>query len=350
MIFTPLSRRLGCSRSIFRVFQRNISYVERVRFLQKLKAEDRSCLDYLPDGKFLVYSRSKPLLRVDKANTDNALVWLSYSEIMQYYPQVITSSVLVDIFDDGTPRYGVQVGSLPTAVQDQLESDTEANFCDLRAALFMVTWQEAHILSRANCIIMWNKNNAFCGKCGAPTQRNAAGYTRKCTSCEMTHYPSSSPVGIVVVTDPDHQNMVLVRQPRHPPGMYSCVAGFSDVGESLEETVRREVAEEVGIEVSAVRYAASQHWPFPGSLMAGCYAIAEKQELSIDQSELQDARWFSREEIGTALQRIDRNPLLRLRGNPSGELFIPPPGAIAYHLISHWMKGTPIQDIYQQIY
>ncbi|XP_053640242.2 NAD(P)H pyrophosphatase NUDT13, mitochondrial isoform X2 [Cherax quadricarinatus] len=319
-------------------------------FRRYLKEQDSVCASHIPGGKFLLYSQSKPLLRIDKANTEDALVWLTYPEVIQYYPQVLSSSILLDVAEDGTPRYSVQVGALPTTTQDKLESTTGATFTDLRLALFMVSWRDAHTLSRANSVLLWNRNNAFCGKCGSPTERNAAGHLRRCSSCNMTHYPSAIPVGIVLVTDPSHQNIVLVRQPRQPPGMYSCIAGFSDVGESLEDTVHREVAEEVGIEVSSVRYVASQHWPFPGSLMAGCFAVAEKQELAIDENELQDARWFSRDEISTAVDRINANPYLRLRGNPSGVLFIPPPGAIAYHLISHWVKGTPVQEIHQHIY
>lgn len=333
-----------------RLQDRGISYVERVRFLQQLKDHETLCSSLIPDGKFLLYHKSKPLLRVDKANTEETIVWLTYPELKKFYPDVLRSFVLLDVSEEGKPRYSVQVGDLPQDTKDKLEDETGGIFTDLRLGLFMVSWQDAHTLSRANCVLMWNKNNAFCGKCGAPTNRNAAGYSRKCISCHMTHYPSSAPVGIVLVTDPEHQHIVLVRQPRHPQGMYSCIAGFSDVGESLEETVRREVAEEVGIEVSKVRYIASQHWPFPGSLMTGCFAEVEKQPLDIDKAELQDACWFSREEVGTALARIDANPHLRLRGNPSGELFVPPPGAIAFHLISHWFKGTPIEEIYQHIY
>ncbi|XP_042214221.1 NAD(P)H pyrophosphatase NUDT13, mitochondrial-like isoform X2 [Homarus americanus] len=295
MMISTLFKRISLINLLPRLLQRNISYVERVRFLQQLKEQDTVCSSHIPGGKFLLYSQSKPLIHVDKANTEDVLLWLTYSEVTEYYPQVLSSSVLVDVNEDGTPRYSVQVGALPTTTQDKLESATGAVFTDLRLALFMVSWRDAHTLSRANNVLMWNKNNAFCGKCGAPTARNAA-------------------------------------------------------GETLEETVHREVAEEVGIEVSSVRYVASQHWPFPGSLMAGCFAVAEKQQLTKDNNELQDARWFSRDEVSTALDKINANPHLRLRGNPSGELFIPPPGAIAYHLIAHWIKGTPVQEIYQHIY
>ncbi|XP_050690881.1 NAD(P)H pyrophosphatase NUDT13, mitochondrial-like [Eriocheir sinensis] len=350
-ILLPLLRRLGPPlRLPTRHLRRDISYVERVRFLQHLKEQDSLCSSFLPDGHFLLYYRSKPLLRVDKANTEEAIVWLTYPELLKYYPEVLRSSVLLDVSEEGKPRYSVQVGELPSHTKEKLEDDTGGLFTDLRLGLFMVSWQDAHTLSRANCVLMWNKNNAFCGKCGTATNRSASGYSRRCTSCSQTHYPSSAPVGIVLVTDPEHQHIVLVRQPRHPQGMYSCIAGFSDVGENLEETVRREVAEEVGIEVAVVRYIASQHWPFPGSLMTGCFAEVEKQPLDIDTNELQDAKWFTREEVGTALDRINSNPHMRLRGNPSGELFVPPPGAIAFHLISHWFKGTPIQEIYQHIY
>nr|XP_045626115.1 NAD(P)H pyrophosphatase NUDT13, mitochondrial-like isoform X1 [Procambarus clarkii] len=349
MMSSPLLSS-SCLRILPRLLRRNISYVERIRFLQRLKEQDSVCTSHIPDGKFLLYSQSKPLLRVDKANTEDAIVWLTYPEVTRYYPHADDSSVLVDVAMDGTARYSVQVGALPRTTKDELQSATGATFTDLRVALFMVCWRDAHTLSRANSLHLWNRNSAFCGKCGALTERSAAGHSRKCRNCSMTNYPSAVPVGIVLITDSAHQNIVLVRQPRTPRGMYSCIAGFSDVGENLEQTVHREVAEEVGIEVSSVRYVASQHWPFPGSLMAGCFATAEKQKLTIDERELEEARWFSRDEISGAVERITSNPYLRLRGKTCEELLIPPPGAIAYHLISHWVKGTPIEEIYHHIY
>ncbi|KAG0716849.1 Nucleoside diphosphate-linked moiety X motif 13 [Chionoecetes opilio] len=352
MSILPLLRRLAPPlRLSSRLQRRDISYVERVRFLQQLKEHETLCSSLIPDGKFLLYYNSKPLLRVDKANTEETIVWLTYPELTKFYPEILSSFVLLDVSEEGEPRYSVQVGRLPSYEKEKLEDVTGGIFTDLRLGLFMVSWQEAHTLSRANCVSCGTKTmHSVASVAPQPTGTLQVGYSRKCTSCHLTHYPSSAPVGIVVVTDPEHQHIVLVRQPRHPQGMYSCIAGFSDVGESLEETVRREVAEEVGIEVSQVRYIASQHWPFPGSLMTGCFAEVEKQLLVIDKKELQDARWFSREEVKAALARIDANPHLRLRGNPSGELFVPPPGAIAFHLISHWYKRTPIQEIYQHIY
>ncbi|CAL4151047.1 unnamed protein product [Meganyctiphanes norvegica] len=210
------------------------------------------------------------------------LIWYSFEHVQELCPDSLNSSVLLDVSEDGTPCYSIQVGYLPVEATESLEKYAHGKFQDLRVALFLVSWREAHTLSRANSLFMWNRNTAFCGKCGSPTERNNAGCSRKCCGCGMVHYPSSSPVGIVMVTDPSHEHALLVRQPRHPPGMYSCVAGFSDVGETLEETVRREVAEEVGLEVQEVQYAASQHWPFPSSLMVGCFAVADKEELNID--------------------------------------------------------------------
>jgi len=134
---------------------------------------------------------------------------------------------------------------------------------------------------------------------------------------------------------------LLVRQPRFPPGMFSCVAGFLDAGETLEDCVRREVAEEVGLEVENVSYRSSQHWPFPaGSLMIGCHALVKPgQAVEIDKKEIEEARWFSRTEIASALSVSVEDPLVGVRGRNFGKVFVPPSGALAHHLIKDWHLG-----------
>lgn len=329
--------------------ERSLSYIQRIRFFQSLKEVESEFSKHLSSGKFLVYCKSKPLLRQNKITTTQELVWLTYKEVQELCPDSLNTSVILDVCEEGTPNYSIQVGYLPVEAAENIEKHTQGKFLDLRVALFLVKWREAHTLSRANSLFMWSRNTAFCGKCGSATERNNSGYSRKCSGCSMMHYPSSNPVGIVMITDPSHEHALLVRQPRHPPGMYSCVAGFSDVGETLEETVRREVAEEVGLEVQEVQYAASQHWPFPSSLMVGCFAVAEKKELSIDVKELEDAKWFTRTEISEAIERTKDNPWLRKFGSSTGELFIAPPGAIANNLITNWIKGTEVHKINQHI-
>jgi NAD+ diphosphatase len=150
------------------------------------------------------------------------------------------------------------------------------------------------------------------------------GIQRRCPDCAAEHFPRTDPVAIAAVVRGDR--CLLGRGPGWPDTMYSALAGFVEPGETIEEAVRREVCEESGVVVGAVRYVKSQPWPFPSSLMIGCIAQAETEELTIDRTELVDARWFSLDEIRAALA-----------GKP-GPLFVPPPFAIANHLIRAWVE------------
>lgn len=167
-------------------------------------------------------------------------------------------------------------------------------------------------------LLSWHANNRFCAHCGEVCKITQAGYRRSCTACGREHFPRLDPVSIMLVVDGG--KCLLGRQPRFQPGMYSCLAGFIEPGETLEDAVRREIMEEAGIEISAVRYHSTQPWPFPHTLMIGCFARADSTAITMDAAELEDCRWFGREEIGAML-------------NGSGDLKTPPPMAIAHQLI-----------------
>jgi NAD+ diphosphatase len=181
-------------------------------------------------------------------------------------------------------------------------------------------------LGQAKSLLYWHEHHRFCSNCGTPTQVVAAGWRRDCATCRTQHFPRTDPVVIMLVTH--GETCLLGRQPRFPPGMYSCLAGFVEGGETLEDAVRREIFEEAGLATGRVTYAASQTWPFPSSLMLGCVAEAKTTELVVDKKELDDARWFSREELG----------LMFSKTHPAG-LFCPPKLAIANLLIRSWLKG-----------
>jgi NAD+ diphosphatase len=150
------------------------------------------------------------------------------------------------------------------------------------------------------------------------------GWSRSCPRCSAEHYPRVDPVVIMLV---EHDGRVLLgRQPHYPQGRYSALAGFLEVGEAIEDAVTREVKEEAGLDVGKVTYVASQPWPFPSSLMIGCQARALSDELTIDTAELEDARWFTRDEVERALGGSEDAP------------FLPPPfTAIARTLLEHWL-------------
>ena len=182
------------------------------------------------------------------------------------------------------------------------------------------------IVGEAKGMLHWHARHSFCANCGQPTRLAAAGWRRECEACGLHHFPRTDPVVIMLGVDGD--NCLLGRQPRFPKGMYSALAGFLEPGETVEEAVRREIVEESGVVVDAVRYVASQPWPFPASLMIGCLARATTNKITVDRKELEDARWFSRDEARALWERR----------HPEG-LTGPHPMAIAHHLVKFWLEG-----------
>jgi NAD+ diphosphatase len=180
---------------------------------------------------------------------------------------------------------------------------------------------ELNLLAQARALVHWHQRHRFCANCGKSTVLADAGYRRHCTGCGADHFPRTDPVVILVAVRDGH--CLLGRQPQFLPGVYSALAGFVEPGESLEEAARREILEEAGVKVGRIRYHSSQPWPFPASLMIGLLGEAETADLVIDHSELEDARWFARDEIHAML--ADRHPC---------GLKVPPAMAIAHHLIS----------------
>jgi NAD+ diphosphatase len=170
----------------------------------------------------------------------------------------------------------------------------------------------------------WHARHHFCGVCGYPTQSAEAGHVRRCTNptCGASHFPRTDPAVIMLVHD-GGDRVILGRQAQWPPGMHSVLAGFVEPGENLEEAVTREVAEEVGIAVTDVRYQSSQPWPFPASIMLGFTARALATDLQLSDDELETARWYTRAE---------------LRASPESESFrLPRRDSIARRLVEDWL-------------
>ena len=186
---------------------------------------------------------------------------------------------------------------------------------------------EAALWGAARSLVDWHARHRFCGRCAAATEVARAGWGRRCPQCGGEHFPRTDPVVIMLA---EHAGRVLVgRQPRFPAGRYSALAGFIEVGESVEEAVARELFEEAGVRATQVRYVASQPWPFPGSqLMLGCVAAVESDVLVIDRDELEDLMWVDREGVRAALAGAEGAPFLP-----------PPPYTIANALLTRWVDG-----------
>lgn len=196
-----------------------------------------------------------------------------------------------------------EVGSLngsrcrAVGVADSAEPPEGFAFRDLRGMLYEIDEGFFGMAGRAKQVVGWDATHRFCGRCGAGTEPMSGEMAKRCPSCGMVYYPRLSPAVIVRITDGDY--ILLARSPGFPPGLYSVLAGFVEPGESMEETIRREVREEVGVEVKNVRYFGSQPWPFPNSLMVGFTADYAGGEIRIDPTEVEDAGWYTAEDLPT---------------------------------------------------
>ncbi|XP_071071953.1 NAD(P)H pyrophosphatase NUDT13, mitochondrial isoform X2 [Dasypus novemcinctus] len=218
----------------------------------------------------------------------------------------------------------------------EMEAELKGSFTELRKALFKLNIKDASLLSTAWALLRWHDNHKFCSRSGQPTKKNMAGSKRVCPSNKIIYYPQMAPVVITLVSD--GTRCLLARQSSFPEGMYSALAGFCDIGESLEEAVRREVAEEVGLEVESLQYSASQHWPFPSSsLMIACHAVVKpgQTEIQVNTRELEAAAWFSLDEVATALRR--KGPYAQEQDG-TFPFWLPPKLAIAHQLIKEWVE------------
>ena len=199
------------------------------------------------------------------------------------------------------------------------------------AALGVLPADELALYGGARSVLDWHARHRFCPKCGGETRLAKGGWQRDCVDegCGAQHFPRTDPVTIMIV---EHQGRLLLgRNARFPGRSYSALAGFIEPGETIEEAVAREVFEEAGVRARDVSYIASQPWPFPSQLMIACHAQAEDDALTIDRTELEDARWFTRDEVAEALAK----------GQDSASFVPPPPQAVAHHMLRWWLEEGP---------
>lgn len=225
-------------------------------------------------------------------------------------------------------------GDIPhfaAAVAGDTLADPDCKWIDARTIAPSLSSTDAGIMAQARALVDWHARHGHCAVCGARTVLREGGYARRCTSeaCKADHFPRTDPVVIMLVERDGH--LLLGRQGRFPPGMYSALAGFMEPGETIEDAVRREVLEESGVQVGAVRYIASQPWPFPASLMIGCIGVGLSEAITVDPAELEEARWFTRDElVQMAASSMDMQASPRLS----------PPLAIAHQLVERWLAGA----------
>jgi NAD+ diphosphatase len=228
---------------------------------------------------------------------------------------------------DGAAMFGMGIGA--PAVEKLLTREDVA-VSELRGMAMQgaVPPDQLSAIAMAKSMVSWHQRHGFCANCGTRTAMTQGGWKRDCPNCKAEHFPRTDPVVIMLVTS--GEKCLLGRQKHFLPGMYSCLAGFVEAAEAIEDAVRREIFEESGIRCTDVNYYMTQPWPYPSSLMIGCTARATNEEVIVDHSELEDARWFDRAEA----------TLMIRRQHPDG-LAGPHPFAIAHHLLGRWLHEGP---------
>jgi NAD+ diphosphatase len=204
---------------------------------------------------------------------------------------------------------------------------------DVRTLAPLIAGPEAAILAEARSVVDWHARHRFCAQCGTPSEVASGGWARHCPSCKAHHFPRVDPVVIMLAVK--GERALLGRGHRRPGARFSCLAGYMEPGETLEDAVRREVREESGIRCGRIRYLASQPWPFPSTLMIGFLAEALSEEITVDPEELVEARWFERHEIRDMVTRAaagDPDPATTV---PS----LPGPVAVAHQICRRWANG-----------
>ncbi|MEJ8570859.1 NAD(+) diphosphatase [Microbaculum marinum] len=310
------SRRTGYSLSLLdRAAERRVD----AEWLDAVRAEAR----------YLLFAGDRPLFRVGADGGSDPVFEASAADRMQAdYDRAIFLGL-----DGDTAMFAAPV-TYATAEEQPGESfmgDPALKAIDVRsiAVQGIVTPAMLGPIAQAKSMLDWHARHGFCARCGAATLMAEAGYRRDCAGCGAHHFPRTDPVVIMLVISGD--DVLLARSPRFLPNMFSALAGFVEPGETIEDAVRREVKEEAGIPALRIGYHSSQPWPFPASLMIGCFAEAGGRELVLDPTELEAGRWFSRGEV-----------VQILAGEHPDGVAAPPQMAIAHQLLRSFVEGEAI--------
>lgn len=304
-------------------------------------------LEYLHSTRYAVFANL--LLFVTDGSERPSINFLSYDQIKSTLNNVKNDKIYLGqgCLDDGdkgehmdTAYFAINFAEMPSE-EDFPTKHFKGKFTATGppTAMMRLPKRQAGLVAQARSILAWHDRYSFCPTCGNETKMIESGYKRVCVDkgCRSNHgvhntcFPRIDPVVISLIISPDGQKCLLGRQQRFPPRMYSCLAGFMEPGESIEDAARREVLEESGIKVGKMDYHSSQPWPFPAQLMIGLIGQATSENITVDQEELEDARWFTKAEISEAVAGGF--------GKAEG-LIVPPKAAIAHQLMKAWVQLT----------
>ena len=295
--------------------------LDRAAHLRSAESAVRRML-HAPDTRFLPFRELAPLLVGDDRL---APAWQARARVDDLLAAGATPVFL------GLERGARFVLGVPPSARRTELGHPAARFIEVRAAAPRLSAADASIVALGRSLLAWHRDHGYCPRCGAASEAVDAGHRRRCTGvCGLSQFPRTDPVVIMLI---HREGRVLlgrsVRARPYPPGLYSCLAGYLEPGESIEEAVRRETLEEAGLPIGDVRYHSSQPWPFPSTLMIGCFAEALTEAIRRDPAELEDARWFTPAELHAAVRGWSEEGTTRL----------PPPFTIAHRLAEAWLAG-----------
>lgn len=269
------------------------------------------------DALIFLMQKGAPLVQMSGQN----LVWLGpeFSRL-----EGLEESVFLGLDKAGAPIFAVNMGPSFKLEGSLLQGSGE--FTDMRAAAGGLSPMEANLASTSRSLLEWHRSHRFCSKCGAQSEPAEAGWKRVCPSCGAEHFPRTDPVAIMLAVKDD--KCLLGRQANWPAGFWSALAGFVEPGETVEQAATRELEEEAGIKADPAKaeYLFCQPWPFPSSLMVGIIVEADTTEVSVEQDELEAARWITREEARQVL------------AGTHPDIYAPPPMAVAHHILKTWAE------------
>lgn len=278
-----------------------------------------------PESRLAAFQGEKPLIAFHAGGPSGEIGWLTLGDVR--VAQVDRSSFhLLGKTAEGHARFVCDVHGKGEDLDSQaaLYSDV-GKFVDLRSIAMqgLISPPQLAILAQGKSLTSWHRSHQFCSACGSVSVPVDGGIRRNCPTCNVDHFPRTDPVVIMLIVHGD--DCLMGRGAHYNEGQYSTLAGFVDQGESIEEAVRREIMEETRIKVGKVSYGTSQPWPFPSTLMIGCFGEALDYDIHIDDHEIEHARWFSRQEVRLMFDKT----------HPDG-LIVPQKYAIAQHLIKQF--------------
>jgi NAD+ diphosphatase len=278
-------------------------------------------------SRFMIFFEDRPLIKInaDRPN-EPEILWISHHQLAPLLTN--NSRPLFLGLKDELPFYAVDLTGLNLDQILSHPSFATSKFIDARSIAPNLDNPSTGIIAQAKSNFEWNKNNIYCSKCaGVKLKTKDTGYKKFCEQCQSEYFPRVDPVVIML---PCHNNKCLLgRQKGFPPGMFSALAGFVEPGETIEDAVIREINEEVGLQSKNVSYKFTQPWPFPSSLMIGCTAEVDNPDYKVDEEEIVEAVWLTKEDLTKILV-----------GKSEKRIWIPPPMAIAHQLIVHWMNNN----------